>query len=281
MTCITTPFDERIGIGLRAPHMNELMGSLPPIGWLEIHSENWMTDEGPVAERLHEIGAEYPLSLHGVGLSLGSADGLDIAHLRKLGRLAERCRPVLVSEHLGWGRIGSRHSNDLLPLPFNQASVSVLVQHIDQVQQYLGRRILVENLSSYCTFESSTLPEWIFVREVVERADCGLLLDLNNVFVNASNHGFSTRAYLAALPWQRVEEIHLAGFEEEGDSLIDTHSRPVQAPVWQLYAEALKSVPEAVRTLIEWDSDLPPLSSLLEEARTANSYLREAKDATA
>jgi len=281
MTGLPITFDSRIGIGLRAPHIEEVLASRPPLGWLEVHSENWMSDEGPIAERLQEIRAAYPISLHGVGLSLGSADGLDTRHLQKLAHLVARAQPILVSEHLSWGSIAGHHSNDLLPLPFNEAAIRVLVRHIDQVQQALGRQILVENLSSYCTFDSSTLPEWEFVREVVERADCGLLLDLNNIHVNACNHGFQASDYLAAMPWQRVAEVHLAGFEEEGDALIDTHGRPVQEPVWALYAEALHHLPATALTLIEWDNDLPPLAQLLAEAGKADRYLRERHHAAA
>lgn len=276
MTVTLTPLDARIGIGLRAPHIDEVLTTRPPLGWLEVHSENWMTDEGPIAERLQQIRAAYPLSLHGVGLSLGSADGLDRSHLHKLARRVERTRPVLVSEHLSWGRRGHQHSNDLLPLPYNAAAISVLVRHIDQVQQTLGRQILVENISSYCTFTESTLTEWAFVRSVVERADCGLLLDLNNLYVNACNHGFHTEDYLDAMPWERVAEIHLAGFEfDDNEILIDTHGQAVQAPVWALYNAALPHLPATTRTLIEWDTALPPLTQLLAEAHKADRLLKE------
>lgn len=263
----------RVGIGLRAPHIDELLAQRPPLGWLEVHSENWMTDAGPLAERLMAIRAAYPLSLHGVGLSLGSADGLDHGHLAKLKRLVERTQPILVSEHIGWGAYGGRHSNDLLPLPYNEATLQLLVERIDTVQQVLGRRLLVENLTSYCTFRESTLPEWLFVRDLVERADCGLLLDLNNVYVNAVNHGFDPTTYLDAMPWSRVAEVHLAGYDQDDGALIDTHGRPVQPPVWALYQEALDHLPPQARVLIEWDTDLPPLAVLLAEAAQASSLL--------
>lgn len=281
MTHSHAGFDARTGIGLRAPHIAELLRTRPLIGWVEVHSENWMTDEGPVAERLQDVRDQYPVSLHGVGLSLGSADGLDRRHLGKLKTLVERCQPILVSEHLSWSRVSAYHSNDLLPLPLNRDAIDVLVRHIDQVQQFLGRRVLVENVSTYCTFANDTMPEWAFVREVVERADCGLLLDLNNIYVNAHNHGFATADYLSAMPWQRVEEIHLAGYEEEDGVLIDTHGRAVQAPVWGMYAEALISLPSTARVLIEWDSALPSLPCLLDEARKADNVLAEVRDAAA
>lgn len=262
-----------IGIGLRSPHIDELLGGAAGLSWVEVHSENWLAEAGPIAERLAEIRARFDLSLHGVGLSLGSADGLDMSHLHRLKRLVERCRPILVSEHLGWGAIGGRHSNDLLPLPYTPVSVRLLAERIDAVQQFLGRAILVENLSSYCTFAESTLPEWVFVREVVERADCGLLLDLNNVYVNACNHGFDADAYLAAMPWERVGEVHLAGYEQWDGVLIDTHGRPVQAPVWALLARYQDRLPADARLLIEWDSELPALAVLLDEAAKAGYLL--------
>jgi uncharacterized protein (UPF0276 family) len=273
--------DARIGIGLRAPHIQEVLDSRPALGWLEVHSENWMTDSGPIADRLQEIRDAYPLSLHGVGLSLGSADGVDSTHLQKLARLVARCQPILVSEHLAWSRLGAHHSNDLLPLPFTPEAVRILADNIDRVQQCLGRSILVENISAYCTFSESVMPEWAFVRAVVERADCGLLLDLNNIYVNACNHGFASEDYLDAMPWSRVAEVHLAGFEVEGDALIDTHGRVVQEPVWTLYQSALQRLPVSARTLIEWDTDLPPLSRLLDEARKASGYLKAVHDAAA
>lgn len=263
----------RVGIGLRAPHIDDLLAQRPSLGWLEVHSENWMTDDGPIAERLAAIRAAYPLSLHGVGLSLGSADGLDHGHLTKLKHLVERTQPILVSEHIGWGAHGGRHSNDLLPLPYNPATLQLLSERIDRVQQTLGRRLLVENLSSYCTFRESTLPEWEFVRALVEQADCGLLLDLNNVYVNAVNHGFDPAVYLDAMPWARVDEVHLAGYDQGDVGLIDTHGRPVQPPVWALYREALPFLPNQARVLIEWDTDLPPLATLIGEAARADRLL--------
>lgn len=273
--------NRRMGIGLRAPHISELLESRPELGWVEVHSENWMSDEGPIAERMRDIRAAYPVSLHGVGMSLGSADGLDNLHLQKLARLVDRCQPILISEHLSWGRFAGEHSNDLLPLPYNEAAIQVLVTHIDEVQQCLGRRILVENVSTYCRFDSATMPEWDFVAAVVERADCGLLLDLNNVYVNACNHGFRPQDYISGLPLSRVEEVHLAGFEDDGGVLIDTHSRCVQAPVWDLYRHTLPSLPSNARTLIEWDSDLPPLATLLGQADKASAIHTELSHAVA
>jgi uncharacterized protein (UPF0276 family) len=188
--------------------------------------------------------------------------------------LIERTQPILISEHLSWGSISGKHSNDLLPLPFNQQAIELLVKHIDQVQQVIGRTILIENISSYCSFNESTMPEWEFIQNIVEKANCGLLLDINNVYVNAQNHGFSAQEYLSNIPWAKVAEIHLAGFEEEGTILVDTHGRPIQEPVWDLYIESLRNLPSSARTLIEWDSNLPPFEHLLIEAQKANFYLQ-------
>lgn len=265
--------DQRVSIGLRTAHIAALLDDPHGLSWLEIHNENWLTETGPIAERLAEIRSHFDLSLHGVGMSLGSADRLDQTHLQQLKRLVERCRPILVSEHLSWGAIDGRHSNDLLPLPFNQATLQLLVQRIDMVQQILGRQILVENLSSYCTFAESTMPEWVFVREVVERADCGLLLDINNLYVNAINHDFKAEEYLAAMPWGRVGEVHLAGYEQWGDVLVDTHGYPVQTPVWLLFEQHQHLLPAAARILIEWDTDVPDLTILLAEVAKARALL--------
>lgn len=269
--------DQRVSIGLRTAHTAALLNDAHGLSWLEIHTENWLTESGPIAERLADIRARFDLSLHGVGLSLGSADALDQNHLQQLKRLAERCQPILISEHLSWGAIDGRHSNDLLPLPFNQPTLQLLVQRIDRVQQTLGRQILVENLSSYCTFAESTMPEWEFVRTVVERADCGLLLDFNNVHVNAVNHHFHASDYFAAMPWGRVGEVHLAGYEQWGDVLVDTHGYPVQPPVWQLFERYQHHLPADARILIEWDTDVPELTTLLAEVDKARVILSTPK----
>jgi uncharacterized protein (UPF0276 family) len=264
--------DPRVGVGLRAPHIAGLL-SCPPVSWVEVHSENWFSETGPIAERLADIRASVDISLHGVGLSLGSADRIDANHLRKLKRLVDRCRPILVSEHLGWGAIGGRHSNDLLPLPYTEETVRLMVDRIDSLQQLLGRTILVENVSSYCTFHESTMPEWIFMRSVVERSNCGLLLDLNNVYVNARNHGFDVNDYLGSIAWERVGEIHLAGYEHSDGMLIDTHGQPVQPAVWDMFGACHHRLPQHARVLIEWDTNLPALSVLVAEALNASRAL--------
>ena len=262
------------GIGLRAPHYAELHRRRPPVSFLEVHSENFFADGGPALAWLERFRADYPLSLHGVGLSLGSTDPLDAAHLEKLERLVRRFDPALVSEHLAWSSIEGRHANDLLPLPFTQASIAHLAAHIGEVQDRLGRRILVENVSSYLEFRDSTLPEWEFVAEVARRAGCGVLLDVNNIWVNAVNHGFDPYRYFDAIDPDSIGEIHLAGFEATADGLIDTHGARVSADVWLLFAEAVARFGPRP-TLVEWDTDLPALDVLLEEAAKADAILAD------
>jgi uncharacterized protein (UPF0276 family) len=246
----------------------------PRVGWLEVHSENYFVDGGPALAALEALRSDYAISLHGVGLSLGSADALDAMHLEQLGRLVERIDPALISEHLCWGRIGGRHLNDLLPLPLTEEALALCCERIDAVQDALGRRLLVENISTYLRFESDAMAEWEFVASVVERTGCGLLFDVNNVYVNATNHGFDPHAYLEAMPAAAIAEIHLAGFDARGSCLIDTHNARVAPPVWALYRAAIERFgPRA--TLIEWDADLPELEVLLDEAAIAQSILEE------
>ncbi|MBA3904256.1 MAG: hypothetical protein C0522_11385 [Rhodocyclaceae bacterium] len=261
----------RAGIGLRAPHYREILATRPDSGWLEVHSENYFRDGRPLwfLERIRE---HFPVSLHGVGLSLGSAGALDAEHLRQLKNLIERIDPGLVSEHLSWGAVDGRHLNDLLPLPYTAEALGRVCAHIGETQDFLGRRILVENISSYVRWRHDTIPEQEFVAEVALRTGCGLLLDVNNIYVSAVNHGFDPRAYLEAIPGDCVEEIHLAGFDEGATCLIDTHGRRVSEPVWQLYRETIESLGPRP-TLIEWDTDIPALSVLLDEAATAQCIL--------
>lgn len=266
------PEASRAGIGLRAPHYRELAERGPPLSFLEVHSENFFGDGGAPLATLERFRSEYALSLHGVGLSLGSADALDLGHLGKLAALVDRIEPALVSEHLSWSSIGGRFANDLLPLPFSAESLAHVVGRVQAVQERLGRSILIENVSSYLEFEDSSMPEWEFLAEVARRAGCGILLDVNNIWVNAANHGFDARDYLAAIPAEAVGEIHLAGFEESGALLIDTHGAPVSAYVWALYAEAIGRFGPRL-TLVEWDIDIPPLDTLLGEARKADAIL--------
>ena len=265
----------RAGIGLRAPHYREVLATRPDIGWFEVHSENYFGEGGQPLHYLERIRAEYPISLHGVGLSLGSADALDPEHLRRLKALVRRIEPGLVSEHLCWSSIGGRHVNDLLPLPYTEEALAVVCAHVREAQDFLGRQILVENVSSYLQFSHSTLDEWDFVAEVAARSGCAILLDVNNIYVSACNHGFDARRYLRAVPPRAVREIHLAGFDRADGLLIDTHGHRVAAPVWELYREALERF-GPVPTLIEWDTDIPALAVLLEEAVTADRLAEEA-----
>ena len=253
------------GIGLRAPHYREAWERRPPLALVEVHSENFFGDGGEPLAWLERFRGAYPVSLHGVGLSLGSADPLDETHLARLEGLVRRFQPRFVSEHLSWSSVGARHANDLLPLPFTPEALEHVVRHVAQVQQRLGRRILVENVSRYCDLPESSMPEAEFLAEVAKRSGCGLLLDVNNVWVNAANVGLDPRAYLAAIDPASVEEMHVAGFERADGLLIDTHGTRVDAQVWSLYRDAVQRF-GAKPTIVEWDVDLPSLDVLLDEA---------------
>jgi len=264
----------RAGIGLRAPHYREILETRPDIGWVEVHSENYFGDGGQPLHYLERIRSLYPLSLHGVGLALGSTAPLDLAHVAKLARLIDRFEPGLVSDHLCWAAAGGRHANDLLPMPYTEEALDHVCARIAEVQERLGRRILVENVSSYLRFAQSTVPEWEFLARTARRTGCGILLDVNNVYVSAINHGFDPHVYLAAVPMDLVGEIHLAGYDLAGGILVDTHGKPVYDPVWALYRDVVeRSGPRP--TLIEWDTDLPALPVLLAECRKAAEILHE------
>jgi hypothetical protein len=261
------------GIGLRAGHHADVLASLPDVGWLEVHSENHFAPAGAAHAALDVIRAHYPLSLHGVGLSLGTTDPLDRGHLAQLQLAIERYQPVLVSEHLSWGTAGGRHTNDLLPLPYTREALRHLVGRVTEVQETLGRRILIENVSSYVTFRDSQMTEWDFLAALAHETGCGILLDVNNIYVSARNHDFDALQYLAALPADSVEEIHLAGHSsrmlEGRELLVDTHNARVCDDVWSLYAAAVAHFGR-VPTLIEWDTDLPELGVLVDEAHHAD-----------
>jgi uncharacterized protein len=267
------------GIGLRSPHVARIRAEHPAIGWLEVHSENYFVDGGPALANLDAIRADYPVSLHGVGMSLGSADPLDLTHLTRLRRLVARVEPALVSEHLCWSHADGRHLNDLLPLPFTEEAFTIVCQRIDQVQTALARPILVENISAYLRFADDAMTEWEFVAAVAARSGCKLLFDVNNVYVNAVNHGFDPLEFVAAIPDDAVAEIHLAGFDASGPCLIDNHGARVAEPVWELYRATIECFGPKP-TLIEWDTDLPALEVLLDEAAKAQRML-EARDAVA
>jgi len=264
------------GIGLRFQHHQAVLDTRPEVAWLEVHTENYMGGGTPL-RYLDAIRRDYPISLHGIGLSLGSAEGIDLSHLERIRRVIERFEPGLVSEHLSWSIVANTYLGDLLPLPMTDEAMDVVCRHVDQTQAFLQRRILIENPSTYLRFAHSTIPEWEFLAAVAQRTGCSILCDVNNIFVSACNHGWDASAYLAALPAPAIGEIHLAGHAvrqlDNGKVLrIDDHGSRVPAPVWALYAEALARF-GPVSTLIEWDTDIPPLEVLLAEATQAAIHL--------
>jgi uncharacterized protein (UPF0276 family) len=285
------PVPNRAGLGLRHKHMRDFVRGQPPgagsVGWLEVHSENFLGDGGADLSALLEIRAHYPISCHSVALSLGSAEGIDRAHLARLKSLYDRLEPAMVSDHVSWSVVDGVYLNDLLPLPYTEEALGILCGNIDQAQDGLGRQILIENPSSYVSFAASTIDEADFIAEAARRTGCGLLLDVNNVFVSAHNHGFDARAYIDALPAEVVGEIHVAGHSQRllDGAIIrtDDHGSPVIDPVWDLLDAALTAVgPKPV--LVEWDTDVPDLAVLLAEAERAQSHIeaatsREASDA--
>jgi uncharacterized protein (UPF0276 family) len=260
------------GIGLRAPHVAAVIATRPAVAWLEVHAENYMGG-GAARRALERVRVDYPVALHGVGLSLGSAGDLDPRHLRRLRRLVDDIQPALVSEHLSWSVAGGVYLNDLLPLPYTDESLAIVCAHVAEAQEALGRRLLVENPSAYLRFAHSTITEPAFLAEIVARTGCGLLCDVNNLHVSAHNLGFDPAGYLDALPASAVGEIHLAGHsanDADGRTvLIDDHGSRVAPEVWRLYAGAVARF-GARPTLIEWDTDIPALEVLLDEARHAD-----------
>jgi hypothetical protein len=251
------------------PHVAEIAAVRPHLGLIEVHAENYMAETAAL-DRLLELRRDYPVSVHGVALSLGSAEELDRVHLGRLKALVERVEPMLVSEHLAWSAIGGAYLNDLLPLPYTEESLDVFCRHVGEAQETLGRRLLIENPSSYLRFRHSTISEAEFLTETARRTGCGILCDVNNIYVSATNFRFDPIAYLDSLPAAAIGEIHLAGHHaaENVDILIDDHGSRVALPVWELYSAALKRF-GPVPTLIEWDTKLPVLEILLDEARHA------------
>lgn len=267
----------RAGLGLKSEHLAEVLATLPDIGFFEVHAENYMVAGGPFHHYLGLIREQYPLSLHGVGLSIGGEGPLNHDHLARLAVLIERYQPQSFSEHLAWSSHGPVFLNDLLPLAYDDAALKRVCEHIDQVQTTLKRRMLLENPSTYLQFQRSTLDETDFISEVIRRTGCGLLLDVNNVYVSCINHQQDPLAYLDALPLHAVGEIHLAGFAEDADNLgdrllIDDHGAPIDNAVWHLYQQALQRV-GPVATLIERDNDVPALYVLQAEVQQADRHL--------
>ncbi len=258
------------GVGLRVPHYPQFLESNPAVAWVEAISENFMGLGGRPLAVLEKVRRDRPVVLHGVSLNVGSVAPLDEQYLRDLKALVTRIEPAMVSDHLCWGRVGDQYSHDLLPLPFTEEALTLTVNRIQQVQDALGRQLLIENVSSYMAFRESTMTEWDFLREVAQRADCGILLDVNNVYVSARNHGFEAKTYLDAIPTERVGQFHLAGHQDRGHVVIDTHEGHVSDAVWALYAHAVRRF-GAVPTLIEWDEGVPELPVLLAESAQARA----------
>lgn len=278
MAGLTQPCLPRAGgVGLKPEHFRTILDNRPAIGFFEIHAENYMVAGGPFHYYLERIRADYPVSIHGVGLSIGSAGPLDEAHLERLAVLLDRYQPESFSEHLAWSSHNDVYFNDLLPAPYHAGTLARVCDHIDRVQERLGRRMLLENPATYVEFEASTLAETEFIDEVIRRTGCGLLLDVNNAYVSCVNHGRDASAYLRALPLAAVGEIHLAGFAEDVDAagnrlLIDAHGSAVANAVWDLYAEAV-GYTGSMATLIERDNDIPALTVLHAEARHAEAMM--------
>lgn len=252
------------GLGLRTAHYEAILDTKPALDWFEVISENYMVSGGRPLANLTRIRNDYPMAMHGVSLSIGSSDPLNPEYLRELKKLADRIEPAIISDHLCWTGVTGKNLHDLMPIPYTEEAIAHVADRVRQVQDFLGRQILLENVSSYITFAHSEMSEWDFLRTIAERADCHILLDINNIFVSAFNHGFEPIEYLTGIPVDRVHQFHLAGHENRGEIIIDTHDAPVIDPVWDLYAEACKRF-GPVSTMIERDDNIPPLEELLVE----------------
>lgn len=258
------------GFGLRTEYYDVILEQRPKVDWFEILTENYMVDGGKPLYFIDAIREHYPMVMHGVSLSIGGTDPLNQQYLAHLRELAHRVQPCWISDHLCWTGQGGHNLHDLMPLPYNQEAIQHVANRVRQVQDFLGRQILLENVSSYVTYTHSDLSEWEFYRAVVEEADCLMLLDINNIYVSARNHHFDPLDYLNAMPKDRVQQFHLAGHSDHGDYVIDTHDHPVVDPVWQLYEEALKRF-GPVSTMIERDDRFPPFADLMQELDQARS----------
>jgi uncharacterized protein (UPF0276 family) len=258
------------GLGLRVDHYEDILAARPSVDWFEVLTENYLVGGGKPLDYLMRFRERYPLAMHGVSLSIGSTAPLNLEYLAQVKALAARVEPVWVSDHLCWTGIGGKNTHDLLPLPYTEEALEHVAARVRTVQDILGRRILLENVSSYVTFRDSRLSEWQFLAELAARADCLILLDVNNIYVSAVNHEFDPLTYLAAIPAERVQQIHLAGHENHGDYLVDTHDHPVPDPVWELYAHAVRRF-GPVSTMIERDDHIPPLAELCSELEQARA----------
>ena len=267
---LNSPANLGFGLGLRTTHYEAILETKPSLDWFEIISENYMVPGGRPLANLTRIRNDYPMAMHGVSLSIGSSDPLNADYLRDLKRLADRIEPEIISDHLCWTGIAGKNLHDLMPLPYTEDTVAHVASRVRQVQDFLGRQILLENVSSYITFVQSEMTEWAFLRAIAEQADCHILLDINNIFVSAFNHGFEPIEYIEGIPIGRVKQFHLAGHENRGDIIIDTHDAPVIDRVWDLYASACRRF-GPVSTMIERDDHIPPLEELLVELNHARA----------
>jgi uncharacterized protein (UPF0276 family) len=269
-----------IGVGLRSPHYQAVLDTLPEIGFLEIHSENYFNEHSKNHYYLEQIAKHYPMSFHGIGLSLGSSESISKQHLKKLKTLIDRFQPALVSDHLSWCSLQGNFFNDLLPVPYTKEALNIFVDNVNQVQDFLQRQIIIENPSSYLEYKNLEMNEPEFINEISKRTGCGLLLDLNNVYVSATNQQFSIQKYLEIIDHSAVQEIHLAGFTEQkienNTLLIDTHSTYVNQAVWDIYQQVITDTETEAVTLIEWDLEIPSLDILIDEAAKANT-IKEAR----
>jgi uncharacterized protein (UPF0276 family) len=256
------------GLGLRSQHYTDILTQQPPIDWFEIITENYLVPGGRPLHNLQQIRERYPIVMHGVSLSIGSTDPINQNYLAQVKLLAERIQPAWISDHLCWTGVEGLNLHDLLPLPYTEEALKHVVERVSYVQDFLGRQILLENVSSYINYKQSHLTEWEFLAAVAEQADCKILLDINNVYVSAFNHGFEPQTYLDAMPAARVQQFHIAGHINHGSYIIDTHDQPVIDEVWQLYAAAVKKFGR-VSTMIERDDNIPPLAELLAELQQA------------
>jgi len=265
------------GLGLRPQHFPEILGGAPVSGvdWFEIISENFMEAGGMPLRNMMAVRERFPMVMHGVSLSIGSPDALDTDYLARLKRLADRIEPLVISDHLCWTGAHGYNMHDLLPLPLNEETLEHVAARVRQVQDVLGRQIALENTSTYVTFTADDMTEWDFIRELTERADCGLLLDVNNVYVSSFNHGFDPADYLDGIPANRIRQIHLAGHQNNGDHIVDTHDHPVADPVWTLYRDAIRRF-GAIPTMIERDGNIPPFADLVDELAIARRLSEEA-----
>jgi uncharacterized protein (UPF0276 family) len=263
------------GLGLRTEHYAAFAEAQPGIDWLEVISENYLVPGGKPLYHLDRIRRDVPMVMHGVSMSIGSTDPLDLTYLRELKALAERIEPAWISDHLCWTGVDHHNLHDLLPLPYTEAALRHVAQRVQQVQDVLGRRLLLENVSSYVSFAGDEMSEWEFIAELAQRADCELLLDVNNVYVSSVNHGFDAKRFIDAMPRERVRQIHLAGHEDHGHYLVDTHDHPVCEAVWSLYAHTVQRL-GPVPTMIERDDHIPPLPELLAELDHARAVQAQA-----